>query len=145
MKITICSSVNFTPKIKEVADNLTALGHETNIPTTSRRIINGELTMEEYLREKEMNGDAKFRNHTNEDLIKKYYNFIKNSDAILVLNLDKKEIKNYIGGNVFMEVGFAYVLDKKIYFYNDIPAMPYTDELKAMKPTVINGDLKKIL
>ena len=41
-----------------------------------------------------------------------------------------------------MEIGFAY---KKIFFYNDIPKMPYTDELIAMKPIVINGNLRKIL
>lgn len=34
------------------------------------------------------------------------------SDAILVLNYDKKGIKNYIGGNTLMEMGFAHVHDK---------------------------------
>lgn len=145
MKITICSSINFTPQIKQTADKLKALGHEINIPTMSKKIMDGEFTMAEFLAEKEKNGDAKFRNEGGVDLIKRYYNYIKASDAILVLNPDKNGIKNYIGGNVLMEIGFAYVLNKKIYFYNDIPDMPYTDELKAVKPTIINGDLSKII
>ena len=144
MKITICASVNFTPAIKEVSDKLTALGHEVNIPTTSRRIIRGDLTLEEYLREKEKNGDKKFR-EGGVDLIKRYYNYIKTGDAILVLNLDKKGVKNYVGGSVLMEIGFAHVLDKKIYFYNDLPDMPYSDELKAVKSIIIHGDLNKII
>ncbi len=145
MKITICGSISSTPKIKEVNEQLHNLGHTTEIPYTSGKIINGELTLKEYYVEIEKNGDNNLRNQAEHDLIKRYYNFIKNSDAILVLNIDKNDIKNYIGGNVLMEIGFAYVLDKKIYFYNDIPEMPYSDELRAMKPIVINGDLKKII
>ena len=145
MKIIICGSISSTEKIKKVSDKLTAMGHETEIPYTSSKIISGKLTLKEYFIEIEKNGDNNLRNQAEHDLIKRYYNFIKNSDAILVLNIDKNGIKNYIGGNALIEIGFAYVLDKKIYFYNDIPEMPYSDELRAMKPVVINGDLKKII
>ena len=145
MKITICGSISSTPKIKEVDEQLHNIGHTTEVPYTSGKIINGELTLKEYFTEVEKNGDNNLRNQADHDLIKRYYNYIKNSDAILVLNIDKNGIKNYIGGNVLMEIGYAYVLDKKIFSLNDIPAMQYTDELKAMKPIVINGDLKKII
>ena len=145
MKITICAGISSTPKIKEIGDRLMALGYETKIPFTSRRIIDGELSMAEYLCEKEKHGDKKFRNCSGMDFIKSCYELIKKSDAILVLNIDKNGIKNYIGGNVLIEIGFAYVLNKKIYFYNDIPQLPYADELIAMKPIVITGDLRKII
>ena len=100
--------------------------------------------MEEFFKEKEINGDGAFRK-IKEDLIKRYYDKIKTCDAILVLNIDKNSIKNYIGGNVFLEMGFAHVLNKPIYLYNDLPDMNYSDELKAMRPIIINGDLKKII
>jgi len=41
-------------------------------------------------------------------------------------------------------MGFAHVLSKPIYLYNDIPNTSYTDELVAMQPVVLNGDLLKI-
>jgi hypothetical protein len=67
------------------------------------------------------------------------------SDAILVCNFDKKGIKNYIGGNTLMEIGFAHVNDKKIFLYNPIPEdVPYVDEIKAMIDAVINNDLNLI-
>lgn len=144
MKITICGGISFTPKIKEISDQLTAMGHTTDLPYTSLKIINGEMTMEEFFKEKEINGDGAFRK-IKEDLIKRYYDKIKMCDAILVLNIDKNSIKNYIGGNVFLEMGFAHVLNKPIYLYNDLPDMNYSDELKAMRPIIINGDLKKII
>ena len=66
------------------------------------------------------------------------------SDAILVLNYEKNEVKNYIGGNVFLEMGLAYYLKKIIYLINPIPDLPYETEIIAMKPIIINGDFTKI-
>lgn len=116
MKIVICGSIEFTPKIKEVADILTGYGHEVDIPLTSQRIINGELTLEEFKKEKQQNGEGVFRK-IKDDVIKRYYEIIRQSDAILVLNLEKNGSINYIGGNTFLEMGFAHVLTKPIYLY----------------------------
>jgi len=41
-------------------------------------------------------------------------------------------------------MGFAHVLDKKIFLYNDLPDMIYNDELQSMSITLINQDLSKI-
>lgn len=143
MKIVICGSIDMTPKIKEVSDILVKNGHETDIPFTSQKIINGELTLEEFKNEKKKNGDGAFRK-IQDDVIKRYYDLINEADAILVLNVEKNGIKNYVGGNTFLEIGFAHVLGKKIYLYNDIPDMSYTDEIMAMQPIIINQDLSKI-
>ncbi len=43
-----------------------------------------------------------------------------------------------------MEMGFAYGLDKKIFLLNPVPDMPYKEEILAMQPTVLNGDLTKL-
>ncbi|HAM88643.1 MAG: hypothetical protein US83_C0012G0008 [Candidatus Falkowbacteria bacterium GW2011_GWC2_38_22] len=148
MKIVICGSINFTPKIKEVSEQLINLGHEIDIPLTSQRIINGELTLEEFEKEKEKNGDGAFRESAmrkiKDDVIKRYYKKINESDAILVLNIEKKGVKDYIGGNTFLEMGFAHVLDKKIYLFNNIPESSFKDEIVAMQPIVLNGDISKI-
>jgi nucleoside 2-deoxyribosyltransferase len=77
-------------------------------------------------------------------LIRDYFGEIKNADAVLIVNIDKNGIKNYIGGNSFLEMGFAHVLDKKLYLYDDIPDLSYKDEMVAMQPIVINQDLSKI-
>jgi len=143
MKIVICASIAFTPQRKETADKLKIIGHTVDIPLTSRRILNGELTLENFLKEKEKNGDG-FVRKVKDDIIRYYFNVIKKADAVLIMNLDKNGIKNYIGGNTFLEMGFAHVLNKKIYLFRDIPAMLYTDEIKAMRPVVIKGDITNI-
>ena len=144
MKITICGSIEFTPKIKEVADILTKNGHEVDIPLTSQRIIDGEFTLEEFKKEKQQNQDGVLRK-IKDNVIKRYYEIIKNTDSIIVINIEKNNIPNYIGGNTFLEIGFEHVLDKTIFLYNDVPDLSYTDELKAMQPIILNGDLSKII
>ncbi len=148
MVITICSSIDFTTKILEIKRNLELNSHAVNIPYFSEKIAKGEITMDEFLAIKEQGGDISMRKAEPIDLIKRHYNLIKSSDAILVLNNDKKGIENYIGGSTLMEMGFAYVNGKKIYLYNDIPLrserMHYIDEIIDMKPVVIFGNLKLI-
>ena len=63
---------------------------------------------------------------------------------MLIANYPKKGVEGYIGGNSFLEMGFAHVLDKKIYLLNDIPEMIYSDEIKAMQPVVLNSDIDKL-
>jgi len=69
---------------------------------------------------------------------------IADADAVIVANCDKGNIKNYIGGNSFLEAGFAHILNKKLYFLNNIPEMIYSDELRALQPVILNGDLSLI-
>lgn len=149
MKITICSSVDFTPQIIEVKKKLEQMGHTTNIPYFTTKVMNGEMSFEEYMDAKiKGNGDISLRQKQATDMIRRYWDFIKNSDAILILNLEKKGILNYIGGSTLMEMGFAYGHGKKIYLYNPVPnrseRIHYVDEIIDMDPIVINGDLGKI-
>ncbi len=79
------------------------------------------------------------------NLIKKHHKLIEDSDAILVLNYNKGDIVNYIGGNSFLEIGFAYILGKKIFLLNEIPDIPLLkQEVEAMQPIILNGDLNQI-
>jgi hypothetical protein len=80
------------------------------------------------------------------DAIREFWRMMQGADAVLVLNLDKNGVKNYVGGNTLMEIGFAHVLDQKIFMLNPIPEMPYCkSEIEAVKPIIIGGDLKKII
>jgi hypothetical protein len=79
------------------------------------------------------------------DAIREFWNAMQGGDAVLVLNLDKNGVKNYIGGNTLMEIGFAHVLNQKVFLYNPIPDIPYyKTEIEAVQPVIINGDLSRI-
>jgi len=82
----------------------------------------------------------------NMDAIREFWNAMQDADAVLVLNLEKNGMPNYIGGNTFLEMGFAHVLNQKIFLYNPIPENPfYQTEIIAMNPIIINGDLALII
>ena len=142
MKITICSSLSFVNKIKEISEKLKNLNHEVLLPRTAELIIKGELTQDQINKEK---GTEAFSHRIiKNDAIKFHCSKIKNSDSILVLNYDKNNVKNYIGGAVFLEIGFAHIFDKKIFLLNEIPEINYKDEILAVQPIILNGDLLKI-
>ena len=139
MKITICGSIKFADKFVETYRQLESLGHEPKMHEHMFGLADGSAK-DLIAAIKKDHGQTK-RDY---NLIKYWHDLIKNSDAVLVLNYDKNDIKNYIGGNTLMEMGFANVNDKKVYLMNPIPEMSYTDEIKAMVDVILNGDLSKI-
>ena len=142
MKITICGSSAFRQQMVDYQEKLEQMGHKAIIHPhyvqfvkEGRRDILDRIDKGEHAQVKKEN-----------DYIRWYHKAIKDSDAVLILNFEKKGIKNYIGGNTLMEIGFAHVNDKKVFLLNDIPeeGVSYVDEIKAMTNVVLNGDLNKI-
>lgn len=138
MKIAICGSMKFSKEMVELKEKLVSLGFDNVIlPHNTEKYALGELNPE--------TSHESTRNKIEKDLIRGYYNIIKEADAVIVANYEKEGIKNYIGGNSFLEAAFAHILNKDLYFLFDIPQMIYTDELKALQPVILNGDLSKIV
>ena len=136
MKIGIVSSMHHSEKMVEVAEKLRELGHEAFYSDLLEPFIGKSDEEKERIKIEQ-------KNH--QDAIREFWKKMQKGDAILVLNIDRKGIPNYIGGNVLMEIGFAHVLNQKIYLYNPIPDIPfYKSEIEAVNPTVINGDLSEI-
>ncbi len=142
MKIAICGSLSFSKEMREMKEKLTRLGFDVQVPFGAVKILKGELSQAEIDRSKE--DDTFYKVAIKNDSIRQWHDVIKECDAILVLNFDKKGVRNYIGGNAFLEIGFAHVMDKKIYLLNPIPEVSYKDEILTMQPIVLNGDLSKI-
>lgn len=136
MKIAIISSVTFANEVIEIKKELEKLGHTVEAPHNFHLYANGTFAPETRSESTE--------NKIKDDLIRQYFKIIGESDAILAVNKDKHGIKNYIGGNTFLEIGFAHVLNKKIFLLNPVPDVLYSDEILAMENVVINNDLTKI-
>ena len=135
MKIAICGSMVFARQMKKTRKFLEERGCQVITPVFVDDWASGTLV-------KRLSEDKRKKDH---DLIRDYYQKIKSAEAVLILNYTKKRIKNYIGGNSFLEMGFAHVLGKKIYLLNPIPKLDlYRDEIKAMEPVILDGDLSKI-
>ena len=136
MKIGIIGSMQFTDKMLEFKEKLNQLGHDAFLTGLHKAMV-GKTDAEIE--------NIKIYQKQNQDAIREFWRMMQGADAVLVLNLDKNGIKNYVGGNTLMEIGFAHVLNQKVFMLNPIPDMPYCrSEIEAVKPVILNGDLRKI-
>ncbi|EKE27007.1 MAG: hypothetical protein ACD_4C00087G0003 [uncultured bacterium (gcode 4)] len=141
MKITVCWSASFRGEKIEIRDQLIELWHVPLLDEWTEKIFKWEAPeLEKQVKQESSEVKKKF------DFIKMYYDFIVESDAVLICNFSKKSIKNYIWSNTFLEIGYAHVYWKKIFLLNPIPEKQeyILDELKAMDPIVLNWDLSLI-
>lgn len=129
--------MQLTEKMIEVRDDLIKLGHEAFVTKFAENMVGKSEEEKEKI---------KLHQKYNLDAIREFWKAMQDADALLVLNLKKNDIDNYIGGNTFLEMGFAHILNQKIFLYNQIPEIPYyKTEIIAMRPIVINGDLTLII
>ncbi len=109
------------------------------IETVSKHtVILPELTRYQDIRD--VDGDDETFTAIKNRLTKENMKNVERCDALLIVNNDHRKIKNYIGGNSFMEMIVAFYLEKPIYLLNPIPeGMSYTEEIKSLYPRVINN------
>jgi hypothetical protein len=130
MKITIHASLDFKDKM---------LASKRYFEQFNEcEVILPELERYQYIRD-EYGDDIKFTEIKNK-LTKQNIKNVEIADSLLILNYPHRGYENYIGGNSFLEMVIAFYLGKTIYLLNEIPKnMPYTEEIKALKPIVIGS------
>lgn len=146
MKIVICGSIAFYGEMLKAKETLELSGYEVVLPPTRVKDEKGELIpVEKYyeIRKTASPSDTWVWERKSE-LILDYFEKERQADYILILNHDKNNIPGYIGGNTLMEMGIAFFLKKKMFLLNPVPVISYQEEIIAMKPIILNGDLLKI-
>jgi len=138
MKIGIISSMRNTEKMVEIKEKLNSIGHTAFITAFHPEFIGKSSEEKDQIKKMQRGGDI--------DTIREFWDLMQGADSVLVLNLEKDGFPNYVGANTLMEIAFAHVLKQKIFFYNPLPDNPYCrEELEAVHPIIINGDLSKII
>ncbi len=138
--ITICSSAAHYRNVLEVEKQLKTIGYKVKIPRTAnimKRTNNFDVASYKtwYKNKKD------YKKKTL--LMKEHFKKVMQSDAILVTNFEKNNIKGYIGGNVLMEMVLAFHYKKPIFIYNNISEdLGIKEEIYGLNPIFINGDLK---
>lgn len=131
-KITICGSMQFAEQMAQLKQELESFGWIVFTPDLSEKSSSYEdLQSEEKL-------------ITKKEFITKHFYRIRQSDAILVANYEKKGIRGYVGSNTLMEIAVAHVLQKVIYILNDLDAQSCEEEVRALAAHFLSGSLKNI-
>lgn len=131
--------MTFAKEMMETKEKLETLGHLVLVPVDLRSHVNDSSLVDDL--------DSNYKHALEKNVMKKCFDSIGKSDAILVLNVAKNGIKGYVGTSSLMEIGLAYYLGKKIFLLNSIPSskeVRWAHELEIIRPTILNGSLKKI-
>lgn len=140
-RINVLGSSHFMVEMVAAKEKLCEMGYRGTIHPHYEAFVRGE--MKEHL-EKWYNGErAQLKRENN--YLKTHYAHILESDAILFINAEKKGVKNYIGPNVLIEMGQAFVHDKPMFLMYDIPTdSPFIDEIASMDPICLKGDFENL-
>ena len=143
MKVYIIGSTSAMHEMVTVYHLLADYGHIAGIGEDYLKLAAGQ--MNDDIRR--TNGEAAAIKRER-DYLRYHYARILEHDAVLVVNTTRDGRPNYIGGNVLIEMGQAYVNGKMIFLLYDLPwddQVPgYRDEIEAMDPICLGGDLKCI-
>lgn len=131
-KIFVICSKAFYKDIPPIKEKLEEDGWEVFLPHTYE---NPNAENEWYAKGKEEHARIKG------EMFRRSRDRIKSMDAVLTLNFDKNGKKNYVGGSTFLELYEAFMEDKKIYLWNEIPEGILFDEISGFSPKIINGNL----
>jgi len=121
INIVLCGSMKVKDKIIEISNELEKMGYNVLLPVECMQGL-----------EKVIASRAHFDRISNPD-----------NQAILIVNVTKNGIENYIGPNSFAEIAFGFYFNKKVFLLNDIYE-PYKDEIIGWNIKCLNGDLSKI-
>ena len=144
MRIAICSSALFARQSCEVKEKLEKRGFEVFLYPQKVEVDGRTIDVGEYYKMRKNNLTQELLK-IKRQLIDEHIKKIKNSDAILVLNLDRGENRGYVGGNTFLEMGIAYFLGKKVFIWKKPSQnLPYFEEIMALSPISIGENLERI-
>jgi len=139
-KFVIIGSSTFRKEKIKIRDELIGLGYGAIIDPVCESIANGKNP--ELAKRVEIEPSSVKKEY---DFVRWYFEEIKKSDGVVVVNPNKKGMGGYIGANSFLEIGYAHALKKKIYLLYKIPNQEYiNDELKSFNIIELNEDLSLI-
>lgn len=146
MNICICGSLHFFEQMEEAKLSLEELGHEVKMPPKFADDMRGGQmgAAERWQASKDAGEEETWVWDMKESAMQKHFEKVAWSDAVLIINEEKKGVSGYIGANTLLEMGLAFYLRKQIFLLNQVPELDYKDEILGMRPVIISRDLSKI-
>ncbi|MEK7102745.1 MAG: hypothetical protein AAB870_00160 [Patescibacteria group bacterium] len=137
MKIMIVGSMAFAKEMDETKQKLETMGHSVEVPCDTYDHIADSTLRSDEIKNKE--------HATKNDVFRRCFDLLADSDAILALNMNQNGIRGYIGVACLMEIGLAHYLKKKIFILNRIdPTERYATDVEILGGITLNGEIQKI-
>ncbi|MGE5309701.1 MAG: hypothetical protein ACM3JF_01310 [Sphaerimonospora mesophila] len=130
--IAVCGSMAHATEMKNVIAELRQMGLSVSTPEMSEQKFDWQQA-----------SNAEIAAHKGQ-LVRRHFANIARAKAVLVCNYDKNDIANYIGTNTLMEMTAAFAYEKPIFLLNPVPHQNGREEILAMEPVVIEGNLMEL-
>lgn len=152
MRLTICGAVREYRHIQDLWERLEKLGHIVFAPPSKITDASGTTIPVETYRAVRDRAVAEGRPEDQwvwalkESLMRRHYDKVLNSDAVIVCNYPLYGRPGYIGANTFGEMILAHFLGRPIYLQHPFdPDSPFAEELRSMGLVLLNDDLTLIV
>lgn len=139
MKIMISGSMAFASRMLSVKKQLEEMGHTVFVPHDTQTHVDNPSLVDDL--------DTNLAHVREQDVMRKCFSLVADSDAVLILNLERNNMAGYIGVSTLMEAGLAFFLKKKLFVMYPIPnhkVARWAHEITLLDPVLLNGDLTKI-
>lgn len=130
--VAVCGSMAHKENWMKVIEQLRAEGLMVSTPDLSENNDWSAFTDEEIVRKKGW-------------LIRRHLANIATAKAVLICNYEKDGVKDYVGSNSFLEMGAAFVYGKPVFLLNGVPKQDNREEILALEPVMLNGDLNMLI
>jgi hypothetical protein len=130
--VTVCGSMAHKAKWLQVVEILRARGLIVATPDLSENTDWSSLSDTQIVKRKGW-------------LIRRHLANIASTKTVLICNYKKNDTENYIGSNSFLEMGAAFIYGKPLYVLNNIPEQDNREEILALEPIVLNGNLDDLI
>ncbi len=135
--VALSGSTAFAKRMQAIAQELEILNFAVLTP---------EFGASSAFKTAQDSGDRQALIELQHNLMEAHIKRIQQCDAQLIINDTKNGVLGYMGTNTFIELGIAWALRKPLYLLYVLPTdSPYYDEVYAVKPVVLNGNLKKLI
>jgi hypothetical protein len=132
LRICICGSMTALSAMEAIAETLQGHGFRTVTPVPEEQRIDWDaLSREDAVAAKRPYLDG-------------YFEEIRNSQLVLIANLEKNGIPGYVGANALMEATCAYVLGIPVLFLNPIGKQGCQIEAQTIAAGILGGDIHNI-
>ena len=130
--VTVCGSMAHKDLWLPVVEQLQSAGLNVHTPALNESLDWSTLSEDQII-------------ETKNGFIERHLANIAASSATLVCNYEKNGEQGYVGANVLMEMTAAFIYDKPLYVLNDVDIAGKGREIRALKATILNGDVNKFI
>jgi hypothetical protein len=130
--VAICGSMTQKNEWLKIIDELRKQGLRVSTPSLNETIDWSAFSEKQIIEKKGW-------------LVRRHFANIATSKALLICNYDKNDAKNYIGSNTFLEMGAGFMYGKPTYVLNAVPDQENREEILALEPIQLNGNLDKLI